>query len=397
MGTGFSKAHVPATGIAATFEESFMAIHQTTVEPSNISRCTQRSVKEPINDLRSRASFLGLPVELRCHIFEQALQNYEIDIASLLSKKPPISPSESLKFFLISCKQVNDEVRDWLRIQPQLKYHNLIGLFDPTTTIWKADLLTIRAQDTNFTRIVHHGGFKQYIQILAMDMNFDTSKGENKYRINDHDIWKKLLPLPSLQRIDLLMHGKLECMTKDGLFQRIWYPTTSCFSFGQCKECASKMPLIRWKNVNKVNGRWRELVNIDLGRQIAKDAAKSKEWCERNNVKWDGPEELEEFEDFSSEDDEADPEDIAEVKLRTSAAPALKLDSEVAMEDEPHDSDDESVYFSWRSHVSESESEDEDWDVGQRRGAAEEQMKKIKQSREGKSNSRIVSDVITES
>ena len=47
----------------------------------------------------------------------------------------------------------------------------------------------------------------------------------------------------------------------------------------------------------------RELVNIDLGRQIAKDAAKSKEWCERNNVKWDGPEELEEFEDFSSEDD----------------------------------------------------------------------------------------------
>ena len=67
------------------------------------------------------------------------------------------------------------------------------------------------------------------------------------------------------------------------------------------------------------------------------------------------------------------------------------------MEDEPQDSDDESVYFSCRSHVSESESEDEDWDVDQRRGAAEEQRKKIKQSREGKSNSKIVSDVITES
>lgn len=99
-------------------------------------------------------------------------------------------------------------------------------------------------------------------------------------------------------------------------------------------------------------------MNIELGRQIAKAAAKSKEWCERNNVKFPGPEELEEYEDFSSEDDESDPDDIEEVKLGARATSALIFDSEVAMKEERQDSDDESVYFSCRSHFSASESED---------------------------------------
>ncbi|KAH7381026.1 hypothetical protein BKA64DRAFT_713582 [Cadophora sp. MPI-SDFR-AT-0126] len=218
--------------------------------------------------LESKASFLGLPVELRCQIFKQAVASYEIENSFL-----PLGSS----------------------------------------AIWKTDRLTIRQQDVNFFRAWKHGSFRPQIEILFVDMNYDSSEGEDKWSIIKHDIWKKLLPRPSLNLIDLLIHGKLECITKDGVFQRIWYPTTSCFSCGKCEACAPKMPFMRWKNVNKVSGRWRELVNIDLDRQLSNDAAKSRDWCETNGVKWEGPDELEEYDDFSSEDDEQNPEDIQEL------------------------------------------------------------------------------------
>ncbi|PVH75175.1 hypothetical protein DL98DRAFT_536846 [Cadophora sp. DSE1049] len=259
---------------------------------------TRKTTREPESKPESRA-FLGLPVELHCKIFQQALIDYEIEIASLSLTSPPNLCLGPLTFFLISCKQVHRKVKDWLKTQPKLKTISSVWLLDPATAVWKTDLLTIRG----FNRAWSYGDFKRYIEILVVDMKYDSSKGEDMWSINHHDIWKKLLPLPSLKRIDLLIY---------------------------------------------VNGRWRELVNIDLDRQLAKDAAKFREWCKKNRVKWEGPEEVAEYQDFSSEDDESDPEDVKEPRPIFTLPQTPNADSVDSVEADPPEFDDEAVYFSYR-------------------------------------------------
>ncbi|KAH9216717.1 hypothetical protein DL95DRAFT_407445 [Leptodontidium sp. 2 PMI_412] len=292
-------------------------------EPSssmNMASCIIDPRKEATNKPQSKIApdFLGIPEELRRIIFDHALTNHEIEIYDDTPNNPNLNPS-LLIVLLLLCKNINDEVRDWLRTKRHLRHISFAGLFDPTTTIWKTDYTTIRREDPDFIRAWTHPVFQQRAEILLVDMPFDSSIGEDKWAIQEQErcmhIWNTLVPFPSIKRIDLLSHGKLEPSGKISILDAIWAAMGFCDRDVGCTVCEVHRPLIRWKNVNKINGKWREVKPWTTEERRAYDDKKDWVVCKRWGLSDNTSKGYDEkdLEDFSEEDDESDLEDIPEI------------------------------------------------------------------------------------
>ncbi|KAH7323553.1 hypothetical protein BKA65DRAFT_540209 [Rhexocercosporidium sp. MPI-PUGE-AT-0058] len=266
------------------------------------------------------ADFLGISIELRHIIFAHALIAREPEI---YDATPPLNPDPNRSphiILLLLCKSINKEVIAWQASNPHLRNLPFAGLVDPATTIFKTSYTTIRERNPNFLHAWNNPVFQQNAQILQMDMPFDSCAGEDRWTIQDQEtcreVWHAMMPFPSFKRIDLLSHGKLEASGKFHIVDAIWLKMGLVHlhrdESSKHEAYLAARPVIRWKNVNKVKGRWRVVVPWTSEEWMAYESKKRWVLCKR----WgfldimDREYDEDEMEDFSEEEDESDEEDV---------------------------------------------------------------------------------------
>ncbi|KAG4429867.1 hypothetical protein IFR05_014651 [Cadophora sp. M221] len=286
---------------------------------SEIATLITNPQKDASNPPQSRIppTFLVIPTELRRMIFDHALTTHSIELYSSTPNNP--NPNQSLYIpLLLLHKTVNAELRHWLLPKPNLQHITTAGLFNPQTTIWKTNYPTIRENAPSFTNAWNNPVFQRTAEILLVDMPFNPSLGEDKWRIQERErcirLWTSLAPFPKVKRIDLLSHGKLESSSKVSILDGIFLAMELCGRNILCEICEEQRPMIRWRNVNRVNGKWRELKPwMEDERRRYEDI---KDWvaCRRWGISVDLAAEYneEDLEDFSEEEDEDDEDDVPE-------------------------------------------------------------------------------------
>ncbi|KAL2063115.1 hypothetical protein VTL71DRAFT_6187 [Oculimacula yallundae] len=288
---------------------------------------------------RSESIILSLPSEIRGQIISNVIFNNEIEIMDpyphYVDKNGSYKPY-ILESTMLVCRKFHTHVKDLLAMpeHQNLQQISFAGLFNPETTVWKVDHANIKSpwNHTNrrhFDRARYNPAFEANVQIVKIDMSFDPSIGETEESIFSFFMplanpWFNLLyGLNHLKRIDLLVHGKLSTKSKMNIIKAIWWSLDFCDRDVNCNCCVG--PRVRWKNVNRVKGRWR-----DIQLWTPREASRYEKWRSKRldqqaamlMENWEPSiqdtvegEELETQEDtdqYSAEDDESDAGDILE-------------------------------------------------------------------------------------
>ncbi|XMA10188.1 hypothetical protein WAI453_002979 [Rhynchosporium graminicola] len=230
----------------------------------------------------NNSALLSLPNEIISHIISDVIISNEIEIfdpctgAVADGDKRKLDPVKETR---LVCKAFDDHYKAVRNTQKfrHLNYIRSSGFFDPETTVWTADFFTIWANiqnshDTSFSRAASNATFQQCARILQLDMSIGPSSFGHKLQTHRFclEFWARVIRnVGNLSRIDLLSDGKLTTSCKMHIWRTIRSVLGLCIPAKFCSLCDDRTPRLRWRNVNKVRGKWRDIKQWTLREEMS--------------------------------------------------------------------------------------------------------------------------------
>ncbi|CZT02369.1 uncharacterized protein RAG0_09570 [Rhynchosporium agropyri] len=225
----------------------------------------------------NNSALLSLPNEIISHIISDVIISNEIEIF------------DPFKETRLVCKAIDDHYKAVRNTQKfrHLNYIRSSGFFDPETTVWTADFSTIWANiqnshDTSFSRAASNATFQQCARILQLDMSIGPSSFGHKLQTHRLclEFWARVIRnVGNLSRIDFLSDGKLTTSCKMHIWRTIRYVLGLCIPAKFCSLCDDRTPRLRWRNVNKVRGKWRGIKQWTLREEMSYEQWRIRKEC----------------------------------------------------------------------------------------------------------------------